>query len=227
MLKQFTSKLFYKKYVYKLRVNTQLASIFREMNLTFAKKQLDEMQRLAEADVAIIIPGRWGLRKTPPTISLEDFMDACVIYTTLQENRKHCMVRCEGTNLDIYSNQKDWLLNLTNRINVHSFYEPYDQEVLNFLLDNSNVEIVDKEVEWVYKAYLGNYIDPNFADFCLANSKNVRIGKRALSSVKNSYYCNGFYFFTKTEKFLMLAKIAAGGDITRIIKYVNRKDLNK
>ena len=226
MLKLFTSKLFYKKYVYKLRVNNRLATIFREMNLTYAKKQLDEMQRSAEAELPIQVPGRWGMR-APPTVSLDSFMDACVIYIALQDNRKDAMLRCEGTNLDIYSNKKDWLLDLSKKIDVYSFHQPQNQETMDFLLDNNNVEIIDKEVEWTYKAYLGNYIDPNFANFCSNNSKNIRIGKRALECVKNSHYCNGFYFYTKTEKFLMLAKIAAGGDITRVVKYVNREELNK
>lgn len=226
MLKLFTNKLFYKKYVYKLRVKTRLATLFREMNLSFAKKQLDEMQRSAEADLPIEVPGRWGIRNSP-TVSLDDFMDACVIYVALQDNRKNVMLRCEGNTLDIYSNKKDWLLELAKKIDVFSFYEPYDQKVLDYLLDNTNVEIVDKDIEWVYKAYLGNYVDSNFADFCSNNKKNVRIGNKALECIRNSHYCNGYYFYTKTEKFLMLAKIAAGGDITRVVKYVNREELNK
>ena len=153
--------------------------------------------------------------------------DAGKIFVALQNNRKNVMLRCEGNTLDVYSNKKDWLLELTKKIDVFSFYEPYDQKVLDYLLDNTNVEIIDKHVEWVYKAYLGNYVDSNFADFCSNNKKNIRIGNKALECISNSYYCNGYYFYTKTEKFLMLAKIAAGGDITRVVKYVNREELNK
>ena len=65
-----------------------------------------------------------------------------------------------------------------------------------------------------------------FADFCLQNSNNhVRIGKKALEAIEKEHWCEGFYFYTKTEKFLMLAKIAAGSSITKIVKFVNEDEL--
>ena len=59
MLKQSTSKLFYNKYVYKLRIKNSIASIFRGMNLIFAKTKLDAMQQQAEADLPIESPFYW------------------------------------------------------------------------------------------------------------------------------------------------------------------------
>ena len=148
MLKLFTNKLFYKKYVYKLRVKTRLATLFREMNLTFAKKQLDEMQRSAEADLPIEIPGRWGIRNCP-TVSLDDFMDACVIYVALQNNRKNVMLRCEGNTLDV--NPGDFLEEESIQLLING--TPYP--VINGST-SSDAYMTTKE-----SVYYGDYKDPN------------------------------------------------------------------
>ena len=39
-----TTNLFYNRYVYKLRVKNEIGSIFRGMNLGYAKSKIDEMQ---------------------------------------------------------------------------------------------------------------------------------------------------------------------------------------
>ena len=81
------------------------------MNLGYAKTKLDEMQRDAESDMPIQVLSIHPLRKDR-TVSLETFMDACVVYNALETNKEHAMVRCEGFNLDIYSNEPDWLTTL-------------------------------------------------------------------------------------------------------------------
>ena len=126
MLKQSTSKLFYNKYVYKLRIKNSIASIFRGMNLIFAKTKLDAMQQQAEADLPIESPFYWRGRGTasranPNIINLETFMDGCVIYTALETNQDVCMTRIEGHNLDIYSNEHDWLNTLSKKVNALNY----------------------------------------------------------------------------------------------------------
>ena len=135
------------------------------------------------------------------------------------------MVRCEGHTLDIYSNDKDWLMDLTKLIRPIEFHEP-EADLVDFLKENVNIVVSDKEVEWPYKVYLGKFVDPNFAVFC-KNNKNIKIGKLCLKSIENQEYVQGFYFWTKTEKQLMLAKIALGGAISKVVKYVSKADLHK
>ena len=69
--------------------------------------------------------------------------------------------------------------------------------------------------------------DPNFADYCENNPDGFRIGNIAKRVVRNSHFAEGFYFYAKNERYLMLAKIALGGQIRRVIKYVSRNDLHK
>ena len=64
------------------------------------------MQQQAEADLPIESPFYWGrLQRSsvrhPNIISLETFMDACVIYKALENNKDKGMTRIEGYTLDI------------------------------------------------------------------------------------------------------------------------------
>ena len=98
--------------------------------------------------------------------------------------------------------------------------------VAEFLLNNNlNTVITDKPMEWCYKAFLAKQVDPKFADFCKSNTKHVKIGKRAIEAIQKHHWTQGFYFRVKSEKYLMLAKIAAGTGITKVIKYVSEDQL--
>ena len=182
------------------------------------------MQSYAEGDLPIPSPFAFGMRE-PKFVQLEHFMDACVIYNALEKNRKECMVRCEGHTLDLYSNNEEWLKDLIKLVNTTEFHQP-DEDTISFLLDNVDVVITDKPVVWPYKVYLKKFADPNFALYC-ENNKNIKIGNVALEQIKKQGWLQGFYFWTKTENQLMLAKIALGGGICRVIKYVSKDDLHK
>jgi len=219
-----TTKLFYNKYIYKLRVKAELAAIFRGMNLAHAKEKLDEMQSYAETNRTI--PSPFFRFRPNDTVSVETFMDTYTIYKALELNASTCSVRVERRCLDIYSNEKDWLVDLSKKIYTKGLWEPETAEIAEFLLDN-NVDTVikNKPIEWRFKCFLGKRVDPRFANFCRQNHNHVRIGKKALQSIEKEHWCEGFYFYTKTEKFLMLAKIAAGSSITKIVKFVNEDEL--
>ena len=93
-------------------------------------------------------------------------------------------------------------------------------------IENMVSYLQNTEVIWPYKAILGKTVDPNFATYC-KNNANIKIGKRALECIQKRHNTEGYYFFTKNEKHLMLAKIALGGSISKIIKYVSDKELHK
>jgi len=224
--KLYTTKLFYNKYIYKLRVKSDVASLFRGLNLGFVKSKLDAMQRDAEADLPIQSPYNHGLHRRN-IVSLETFMDACVLYNTLEKNKKNCMVRCEGFTLDIYSNESGWLEKLSSQVDAIQWYEPENDDIFDYLLQNANTQVIDGHVVWEYKALLGKTVDPNFADYCENNPDGFRIGNVAKRVVRNNHFSEGFYFYAKNERYLMLAKIALGGQIRRVIKYVSRNDLHK
>ena len=220
-----TTSLFYSKYLYKLRIRNEIAGMFRGLNLGDIKTKLDTMQQCAEGDLPIPSPFNWGLR-TPKNVSLETFMDACVLYRTFLDNKDKCTIRVEGHVIDIYSNEDDWLEKLSKQVNCEQFHSP-SNENKEFLKNNTNVVICDDDViEWPYKVYFGKFVDPNFASYC-ENNSNIKIGKTALECARSKGWCLGFYFWTTTEKQLMLAQIALGGGVQKIIKYVSQSELHK
>ena len=77
--KLYTTKLFYNKYLYKLRVKSTIASLFRGLNLGYVKSKLDSMQRDAEAELPIQSPFNYAfMRRKEKTITLETFMEKSV-----------------------------------------------------------------------------------------------------------------------------------------------------
>ena len=220
-----TTSLFYNKFLFKLRIKNSVGSIFRHANLRWAKSKLDEMQQAAEADMPIRSPFFHGLRETVKPVSLETFMDACIIYKAIERNRHDCMLRCEGHTVDIYSNTIEWLVDLSKQVNATEFWQPED-DIVDILLDNTNTVVIDKPQKYPYKVYFSNFATPGFAEYCDKND-NIKIGKIALESVRRGGYLNGFYFWVTTEKQLMLAKIALGNGISKIIKHVTKDELHK
>ena len=220
-----TTKFFYNKYIYKLRVKAELGAIFRGMNLAHAKEKLDEMQSYAESERTIPSPFfRFG--KHNDTVSIECFVDTYTIYKALELNADKCSVRVENRCLDIYSNERDWLLDLEKKVYSTGLWAPENDKISEYLLDNNiNTVVTNKKVEWRYKCFLGKRVDIRFSEFCKNNTSNIKIGKKALQAIEKEHWCEGFYFYTKTEKFLMLAKIAAGSSITKIVKFVNESEL--
>ena len=220
-----TTSLFYNKYIYKLRIKCPISSIFRGLNFRFAKTKLDKMQAAAESDMPIEHPFVKGIR-SPNYISVEAFMDACVIYKFLERNRNDVLVRCEGYTLDIYSNTKDWLLELSKYVNATEFTEP-EINYVDFLKENTNTVIVDNPPKYKFKVYFDESANSAFARYASENKDHIKIGPKALQAVEDSSYLKGYYFWVSSEKHLMLAKIALGTGISRIVKYVSRDYLHK
>jgi len=226
MKKYYTTKLFYNKYIYKLSVRNELATIFRGKNLSYVKTKIDEMQSAAESNLPIEWPGR-TYRRHAKTVTLEQFVDTAIIYKFINENKKDCMLRVEGLTLDIYSNTRQWLKDLAKHVHTKGFYEPASAEQAEYLLNNAYTEITDGPVKWQYKVFFLDSVDPGFANFCKGNKSNIKIGHKCLAEVENNGYCRGFYFYVKSDKHLMLASIASGNSFGRIIKYVSSQKLDK
>jgi len=210
-----------------LTIHNQICHIFKNLNLAFAKSNLDSMQLQAESDLPLTLFYLRNSWRRHRHISLETFMEACVIYNALVNNKDKCSVRCEVYNIDIYSTEKDWLTELSKKVQATKFWEPETDSIKNYLEYNTNVQIVDNEVEWPYKVYFGSRVNPDFADYCDHNKSWIKIGAKAKQHIKNYGYSNGYYFYVKSEKQLMLTKIASGSKFGRVVKYVSRHELHK
>lgn len=214
-----TNTLFYNKFVCKGVLITSLASIFRNANSKYIKKNLDMLQSNAEAGMPLYHPSR--TYQTP--VKFDEFADACVLFAELKNLKTDYTLRAEGMTLGIYTNDKEWLQRLDEKIGFSELHTPECIEDIEFLLEHPNVVIVDKPVEWRYKCFLGMKCDPAFRDFYIANKDKIKIGETALQGVDRGY-TDGFYFWLKDKRYLSLCMMA-GATIKRIVKHVTRNEI--
>jgi len=214
-----TNTLFYNRFLCKGVHHNCLASIFRNSNFHFIKSQLDVLQSNAEAGLALYHPSR----AYSNVVKFEEFQDACVLFSSLKELRSEYTLRAEGFNLGIYTNDMQWLETLEKKIGLVELHLPATESHIDYLLENPNVKIVDKPVEWKYKCFLGQRCNPNFSNFCETNADKIRIGNLALDGVKRGF-TDGFYFWINDKRYLSLCMMA-GATIKRVIKHVTRNEI--
>jgi|TARA_B110000503_G_C7142800_1_gene411640 hypothetical protein len=221
-----TIKLHYGKYLYKLRINNQLASIFRtehqrKSTLSFAKQQLQEYNN-ATQDGLIIKKGRWN----NVIISNSDLVDANHIYACLRYYKKY-MVRCEYNTLMIYTNNLNFLMKIANNMQSSDteIWQP-NQESLSFLKNNKNIILVDNIPDLKFKVTFGRQIgNPQLATWLRSNTDKSRAGKIFLKNCLTSGWINGQYIFVRDEKVLLFINMIAGDNIVKVEELVYRHDI--
>jgi hypothetical protein len=211
-----SSKLFYNKYTCKVVIWNSLAGIFRSKNYAYAKKQLDILQRNVEAGLPLHNPARIYSNY----ITFEDFQDACVLYQLIKKDTSDYLIRVEGFDLIIYSNDEEWLERLLKMVEVIEYHRPKDAEHKTFLLANKNLVIHDKPVSYEYQVYLPDRCPTSFANFIKANKDKLKIGSQCLYNLEHDTYMGGLYFWVRDEKVLHLAAIACGNRFKKIVRHV-------
>ena len=124
--------------------------------------------------------------------------------------------------LNLYSNDRKFLTSLSNNIkeNWVEFYEP-DPLQIQFLQENKNVILVDKEPQYQYKVTLGKKLGtPSLVKWIDENPHLAKIGDKAKESVTNSRYVKGYYFYVRDAKTLLIAQMLVGDNIQRIEQLV-------
>jgi hypothetical protein len=212
-----TVKLHYGKYLYKLKIYNQLASIFRtefqrDGKLAYAKNQLqDYNSRMFNGQ--ILRKGKW----TTTIISNDDLQDANHIFTCLRYSKSY-LIRCEHNSLMIYSNNLNFLSKIANGLkgdNVELWKPLKDNEQL--LKNNKNILIVDKPVEYKYKITFGRYkAKPELGSWLTINTDKSRAGNTFIKNCIESGYINGQYIFVRDDKVLFLVHMLVGNNITKI-----------
>jgi len=195
-----------------------MAPIFREKRYNYTRDVLDDLNSQYDQGAEQLVWNK-GFRYSRP-ISIEEFQDTQNLYNffTAQDYNSYTL-RVEQSTINWYSNdtiQMDQLVRrFSDRITAISKPNP-DQEAI--LQPN----IIIKDSEYEYKVTVGATVDPNVAYWFEQNSDKIKIGRTFLECIKQGQYVKGFYFYAKNEKVLNLVKIALGGEITRIDKFVRK-----
>lgn len=224
-----TNKLHYGKYLYKLRLYNQLASIFRTElqrngKLTFAKARLKEYAEQSKHN----LPIRKSIWNTTTIIRTEHLSDANEIYKILRNSKGH-LLRCEINTLIVYSNDLSMLLKLIEKTThtMPEIWEP-EPEQEKFLKENKNVIIVNKPTDFPLKVSFGRKLgNPELAKWLEANKDKAKAGTTFISNLKKHNWIQGQYIHVRDEKTLLLVQMLAGDNITRIDKLVYKDNLDK
>lgn len=215
-----TNKLFYGQYLYKIQLRNSLASYFREKNLPLARQALDTLRRLDENDEPLLL-GK-GLRLYQ--VSDRDYNDAKKLYA-LFSNFEDYKLRVEQMTLNVYGNNRLWILNVAasiSKANIIEFWEP-NTNYLSLL--QKDTILISEDNGYQYKVTFGNNKgESNFARWAIANPKQVKIGPVCMRELQANGYVSGMYFYARDEKTLQLCSLMTT-NIRRIDKLIVKADI--
>lgn len=207
---QKTSKLFFDKYTNKVVIVTNLATLFRDRNLTRVKNTLDEYFKLLDARPSgyIEFNSRWSRRK----YSYKDVFLAYKVYEQLKEEQNYSL-RVEGNYLGIYSNNNELIHSIlnVNGIPINSVLMAEDEKSKQFLLSKTNTIIVKKKTH-EYKLKL-RPLNDNATEFLMWASKLP--GVKIFNKERVYRYSHGI-MYVSNDKVLTLCKLYLGNNIARI-----------
>lgn len=218
------NKLFYNRFAYSLTLLNKLTCIFRNKNFKYAGSTLDKIQAQYEQGEQLLFTTQ--LRQT--SISESHFLDAKTVYNELTRNRDDYLIRCEGNTLNIYTNDKKWLISFGNKLkNATSWHQP-KEKYIQFLKENTNTIIVNTDFPYNFKVTFNNStVNPTLADWLQNNSDKVKSSRLLQEDIRKSGYINGRYVFCTSENVVMLLKIIAGDSIQKIDKLVHKQNIDK
>ena len=185
-----TTKLFYDQYVYKLVFTNGLSSIFRNKNLTYARKILDRLDSAEQAGKPLAVQ---RMRRVEP-VSVTNFVDAKKLIRLLY-NFEDYTLRIELSKMSIYANSKEWLTTIKHSVDPNCVLEFWEPSPLQIDKLKPNVLISDSYPGYEYKVTI------------------------LLESCERKSYVDGFYFFVRDEKTLGLINLFLS-NIRRIDKIV-------
>ena len=223
LLQYESKKLFYNKYLYSLTGINQLGPIFRNKNFKYASTQLDILQAFYERGLPLVYQKLFKHKPVPET----HFLDAKVIYNELTRYRKDYIVRIEFSTIKFYSNDKEFLLKLSEKLhNATEWHQP-SEKYIEYLKETTNTIIVDDDTYGYKITFNHNRVNSSFADWLDNNKDKVKSTQTLRDDIKRSNYINGRYVYITTENVLMLVKIIAGDCIQRIDKLVSKQSIDK
>jgi len=209
-----TKKLFYNEYPYKLGLYNSLAYIFREKKFRFAREELSRLEVMVEMNKPLVL-GTYRKKE----YDLATFTECKWLYKELIK-RNDYKIRVEYPMLQLYSQDKDWLLYIASQVNAPTeFYEPP-------VILAKNTILVEKPSDYQYRITLNSKPDPSLAKWIQNNPKLSKAGPVFLNEVANSGYSKGLYFYVRDEKILNIVGLMLGS-LGRVDKIVCKQDLDK
>jgi hypothetical protein len=224
-----TKKLHYSKYLYRMQFRNRLAFAFRTEwqrngKLSYAAQQLSNFREGVKKS-GIIYKNRWGFTEE---ISFEELRDAEVLLRLLKPAEGY-MVRVELNSLNIYTNDILLLEDLKSKLLADAEIWRPSKKTVEFLKQNKNVILVDKDPKFPYKISFGRKpAKKELAKWIENNRDKVSCGPRLFESLQTeNRWIQGQYIFAKDDKVILLLQMLIGDNITRIDKLVYKETIDK
>lgn len=202
---KYTSRIFNKKYKYKIVVVMKGCGWFRGNDLENVRKNVESF-----------VPGNqvsWSQKLTT-----EDVNFIKKFYNVLKKSTDY-EVRIESPLLSLYTNTESTIESIASinpdLVKYVSFPKPGSEEIL----EKSGV--ITKRLDFGYKVTMGR-TRKSFVDFLSwANGMNkVRLTKRTIKELGKEHSWGGYYFYVKDEKTLTMVKIFLGNYIQTVEKVI-------
>ena len=139
------------------------------------------------------------------------------------------MLRVEGTTINIFSNDSQWLSNLNDTLgnNAFEYVEPENQKVADYLLKNPT-HLITPHKGFRYKLvtkFLRKTF-PGFGKWCTTTDSVKISGKFRDELLSDSYLSQGRAIYVKDEKALNIVILLIGEGIQSTIYLVDPKELD-
>ena len=229
LLKLFeTKKLHHGKYLYKLVLSNPLSSIFRSssqspVKLSYAKSRLEELTKKHKNGEPLTKQNY----RSSVEISESYFLDAKDLYNILKKSSDY-KIRCESNSIGIYSNDRDQLMKIANKMRASSreFWEP-NPEAADLLARKENLVIVSYPTAYQYQVHLSyKRIDANAYNWLKSNGDKVKVGPKTLRDI-GSGFANGSYIYVRDDRVMSLVEVLIGHAIRKVDKIVYKGDIDK
>lgn len=203
-----TTKLFYGEYGYKLEVFLRIASIFRNKNFEHCAKVLQRLKNENGADYTIRMP-YWAYGY----VSGADLKDAeYLLERFTEQDSKQFKLRVEQGRLSVYSNNPEWLQELSSKVSVPLYYwEP------KVTLEKNTV-FLREQIPFEYRVTCKGNGSSAFAKYASENTDKIKIGDCALECHQNGWQIDNLYFYVKNDKVLTLVQLMLSNLIRRVDK---------
>ena len=213
-----TNKLFYDKYKFKLGVICPIAHIFRNKKLEYARSTIDNIINSKQGNSYFL---KTRMHERPLTDSQVEDLKVLLNHFTFAD--QEYSLRCEGSYLGVYSNNKDWLLLLDSKLkNPNStLFEPPK------CIDLDANTIISENDTYQLKITLNGTADPNLANYCKKNPDKVRVGHAVLEDIERGYNLKGRYMFVKDEQTFTMISLFLNKNVLRTDKVLTIEKTDK
>lgn len=200
---KYTTRIFCKKYRYKIVLKTKGCGWFRNNNLDTVVTNLS----LQDSD------------KKPtwvPLLNKQERLFVSKLHKILKSANDY-EIRVENPLISLYTNTESLIETLAGLDTDSVKYVSYPKPGSETLLENACV--ITKRLDFDYKITMGRTRQEfkSFVDWCKGKEK-IRLTKRAINDLSKDHSWGGYYFYVKDDKTLTVVKIFLGSHIQLIEK---------